>query len=170
MANSFSRSFQLAKESFRLLLLDKELLLFPLLSGFFVILILITFIFPLFFAGALLPRSAFGLAYYLWLFMFYLASYLISISKIIISLAGIAWTFATFFIIPVMIFENLGVIDSIKKSSQIFKNTWGESVIGQFGMGFFFTILVLFSAAVSFILGFLFSSGKKSQKGSAQSS
>jgi hypothetical protein len=79
MANSFSRSFELAKESFRLLLLDKELLLFPLLSGLSVILILVTFVFPLFFVGAVFSRSIAGLAFYLWLFLFYLVSYFVSI-------------------------------------------------------------------------------------------
>ena len=218
MANSFSRSFQLVKESFRLLLLDKELLLFPLLSGLFVILILVTFVFPLFFVGMIFSRSTAGIAYYAWLFLFYLVSYFISIffnvaivscvsmrlngknplfmdgikssfknihkilmwsavsatvgflinqlerksegwiTRIIISLVGVAWTLATFFIIPVMIFENKGIIDSIKRSSEIFRNTWGESVIGQFGMGFFFFVLVLCSVAVSLFLGFLTSS------------
>ncbi len=213
MVNSFSRSFELVKESFRLLLLDKELLLFPLLSGFFAVLILFTFVFPLFFAGALLLPRAGGMTFYLWLFIFYLVSYCISIffnvaivscvsmrlkgedpvfmdgirssarnlhkilawaavsatvgfilntlerksegwiSRLIISFIGVAWTLATFFIVPVMIFEKKGIIDSIKRSSGIFKNTWGESVIGQFGMGMFFFALVLASVLLSFIVG-----------------
>ncbi|HLC60646.1 MAG TPA: DUF6159 family protein [Candidatus Nanoarchaeia archaeon] len=215
MANIFSRSFQLAKESFRLLLLDKELLLFPMASGFFIVLILVTFIFPLFLVGAVFSRSTSGVAFYLWLFLFYLVSYFISIffnvaivscvsmrlkgkdplfmdgirssfknihrifmwaaasatvgfvlntlerksegwiSRLIISFIGIAWTLATFFIIPVMIFENKGVIGSIKRSSEIFRNTLGESVIGQFGMGMFFFVLVLASVVLSFIIGFV---------------
>ena len=215
MVNSFGRSFELVKESFRLLLLDKELLLFPLLSGFFAVLILFTFIFPLFFVGALFSRSTAGLTFYLWLFVFYLVSYCISIffnvavvscvsmrlkgkdpvfmdgirisvrnlhkilawaavsatvglilntlerksngwiSRIILSLIGVAWTLATFFIVPVMIFEKKGVIDSIKRSSEIFRNPWGESVIGQFGMGVFFFVLVLASVLLSFIVGFV---------------
>src|SRR3989338_2476071 len=74
MVNSFGRSFELVKESFRLLLLDKELLLFPLLSGFFAVLILFTFVFPLFFVGTLFSRSTAGLGVLLSRFFFFFFS------------------------------------------------------------------------------------------------
>ena len=32
--------------------------------------------------------------------------------------------------------EDLGVGDALKRSKDLFKKTWGENVIGQFGLGF----------------------------------
>jgi hypothetical protein len=61
--------------------------------------------------------------------------------KIISFAAGLAWTYATFFIIPVLIYEDKGVIKSIKRSGQIFKTTWGETIAGTFGFGIIFLLL-----------------------------
>src|SRR3989338_10684782 len=79
MTNIFTKSYQLVKESFRLLLLDKELLLFPIISGFFILLILFSFILPLFMVNAIFSPKTAGIAVYVWLFIFYLISYFISI-------------------------------------------------------------------------------------------
>ncbi|MEW6555591.1 MAG: DUF6159 family protein [Actinomycetota bacterium] len=49
-------------------------------------------------------------------------------------LLGMAWNLITFFVIPVMIFEDAGVIDSIKKSGALFKRTWGENVVLRFSL------------------------------------
>ena len=65
------------------------------------------------------------------------------LGKIAVALVGMAWSLLTFFVVPVMIFENVSVIQSIKQSGHLFKKTWGENVIGQFSMGFFFMILGL---------------------------
>jgi hypothetical protein len=65
------------------------------------------------------------------------------IGRLIIGLIGMAWSLLTFFVIPVMIFENVSVTDSIKKSGAIFKKTWGENVVGQFSIGVFFMLLAL---------------------------
>jgi hypothetical protein len=59
---------------------------------------------------------------------------------------GIAWSLLTFFVIPVMIFEEKGVIDSIKESMGLFRKTWGENIVGSIGLGLVMipVILVLF--------------------------
>ncbi|MFH0836397.1 MAG: DUF6159 family protein [Candidatus Micrarchaeota archaeon] len=70
MFESIGRSWSLFKKSFELLMLDKELLVFPILSGFFGLLLLIAFIFPLFIAGLV---DAEGILFYVILFLFYFA-------------------------------------------------------------------------------------------------
>src|SRR4030042_7139214 len=61
------------------------------------------------------------------------------LGRIAAGIFGMAWNLLTFFVIPVMIFENLGVTTSVKKSAQLFKKTWGENVVLRFSVG-----LVLF--------------------------
>ena len=77
------------------------------------------------------------------------------ISRLMFSLIGTAWTLATIFVVPVMILENKGVIESIKQSASTFKKTWGESVIGQFGIGLFFLAVIIGSLFLSFVISFL---------------
>jgi hypothetical protein len=54
-----------------------------------------------------------------------------------------------------MIFEEVSVIDSIKKSGGLFKKTWGENVVGQMSMGLFFFVLFMLGI-VPIIIGVLF--------------
>lgn len=76
------------------------------------------------------------------------------VGMIFIGLLGMAWSFLTFFVIPVMIFENKGVFASIKHSGFLFKKTWGENVLGQFSLGLVFGLLSLIGIG-AFILAFL---------------
>jgi hypothetical protein len=61
----------------------------------------------------------------------------------IASLLGAAWTGLTFFVIPVMILEKSGPIQSIGRSFEITRKTWGEGVLGNFGIGFVMALLSL---------------------------
>jgi hypothetical protein len=58
------------------------------------------------------------------------------IMKVIISLIGVAWSLLTAFVIPVMIYKNIGPMTAIKESAHTFKKTWGESLIRYYGLGF----------------------------------
>lgn len=42
-----------------------------------------------------------------------------------------AWSLVVFFAIPVLVVEDLGVTDSMKRSLDLFKRTWGETFTGQ---------------------------------------
>jgi len=63
------------------------------------------------------------------------------VGKLIAGIVGFAWTYATFFIIPVLIYEKEGVWGSVKRSVELFKRTWGETFTGSFGFGFIFVLL-----------------------------
>ncbi len=56
------------------------------------------------------------------------------LGKIAAGIFGLAWNLLTFFVIPVMIFEELGVMQSIKRSAELFKRTWGENVVLRFSL------------------------------------
>jgi hypothetical protein len=62
---------------------------------------------------------------------------------IVASLISVAWNLITFFVIPVFVFQGLGVIGSIKESSALFKKTWGENMIARFGLGIVFFLFAL---------------------------
>jgi hypothetical protein len=63
------------------------------------------------------------------------------VGRLVMRIIGIAWTLACYFVVPVLAFEDLTPIAAVKRSSKLFRDTWGERVIG--GLSF---------SAVSFVL------------------
>jgi len=55
-----------------------------------------------------------------------------SLGRIIKGLIGVAWSIATFFVIPVIAYGNLGPIGAFKRSVQLMKEKWGESLAAGF--------------------------------------
>lgn len=212
MFDSISRSYQLVRHSWSVLRKDKEIMIFPVLSGLASLAVATSFIIPLLIVGHHSSESTAGASpshqtrfhldavWYAFSFLFYLVSYFITIffnvgvmhcasirmnggdptiadgfkgafahlgaifmwslvsatigmilrameeragiiGKIVSSLFGLAWSLLTYFAIPVMIFENAGVTRSIRRSAELFKKTWGETVVGQTGIGMFFSLL-----------------------------
>jgi hypothetical protein len=78
------------------------------------------------------------------------------IGSIIARLLGAAWAIATYFIVPVMIFENRTVKDSIKQSTNLIAKTWGESIVAAGGIGVF-TILLAIAGFALPVVGFFIS-------------
>lgn len=73
------------------------------------------------------------------------------VGQMMAGLAGIAWNLATFFMIPVLLFEDESIGSSLKKSGGLFKKTWGETVVGEAGVGLFTMVLGLGVALMAFI-------------------
>ena len=221
---TLGRTWELSKQSFAVLRADKEILLFPVMSAVAAILVSVTFVIPLWFAGAFagagesaLPALAypalFAYYYVLYFVIIFFNSALVAcanirlaggdptvgdglrsatarmgriaawalvastvglllklleeraeyIARIVISLVGLAWTLLTYFIVPVIIFEDLPVGGSIKRSAELFRRNWGEQVLGGFSfglLGFLLAIpaivLAVVLAAVHPLLGILF--------------
>jgi len=65
------------------------------------------------------------------------------IGRVIGSALGLGWTLITYLIVPVIIFENRGIHDSIYRSAELFKKHWGEQVAGSFGFGLLNLLLFL---------------------------
>lgn len=78
------------------------------------------------------------------------------IGQIIAKILGAAWAVATYFVVPVMIFEKSGPRESMKSSTQLISRTWGESLVAAAGVGI--TIMLLGIGGLAFpIIGFLIS-------------
>jgi hypothetical protein len=57
------------------------------------------------------------------------------VGVIIARLLGAAWAVVTFLTIPILMLEDLGPIDALKRSGALLKQTWGENLGAQFGFG-----------------------------------
>jgi hypothetical protein len=60
---------------------------------------------------------------------------------IIASIIGFAWNVATFLVVPVLAVEKVGPIEAVKRSGSLLRRTWGEQLVGNFGIGFIFGVL-----------------------------
>jgi hypothetical protein len=196
MAGRFSNSFALVKASANVLKLDKELMVFPLMSGVATVLVAASFIAPVVMMGPESFAEGDGFTYTgaVFGFLFYLAQYTVIfffnaalvgaalirldggdptvsdglaiaskrmgtivgyaaiaatvgmllrfmqerlgfVGRILVGLMGLAWTLTTYLTVPILVTKDIGPVDAIKESALIFKRTWGEQVIGNFGMG-----------------------------------
>jgi hypothetical protein len=201
--NRISNSWELIKASAAVLRADKELIVFPIVSGILTLLVTLTFAAPTFLAGIFdqaASRGGIPVAGYVIGFLFYLAQYFVIIfcnsaligaalmrlnggnptvrdgfsialnhigaifgyavisatvglilrtvarrggivGQIVASIFGLAWHLATYLVIPVLVVENVGPIDAIKRSAQYLRKTWGEQLAGNLGVGVIFGLL-----------------------------
>lgn len=58
------------------------------------------------------------------------------LGQIMASIAGTAWNLATFFVVPILLFEDAGIGAGLKRSGGYFKRTWGETIAGEVGISF----------------------------------
>lgn len=65
------------------------------------------------------------------------------LGRLVVSLLGLAWTLITYFIIPVIVFEDLSIGDSIKRSADLFRRQWGTQVVSGFSFGLIFFLLAI---------------------------
>lgn len=196
MAGSFSNSWTLVKASANVLKMDKELLVFPLMSGIATVLVTASFIAPLVVTGGweMFDQESGSYLGYVLGFLFYLVQYTVIfffnsalvgaalirlnggdptvgdglaiaskrmgtivgyaaiaatvgmilraiaersgfLGQLAAGLVGMAWSLATYLVVPVLVTEDIGPIDAVKQSGALFKKTWGEQVVGNFGMG-----------------------------------
>jgi hypothetical protein len=215
----FTESIQLFKESFSLLRKDKELLLFPTLSGILSIILFVVIFLPailIFFSGdansesSSLPLTIAGVVYYLVSF-FIITFFNVALSgaanmringsdptvgdgigiafsrlkgilgwtvlggtvgmvlkflsrqkgigSFLALIGGAVWGFLSLFVIPIIAIEGHGPITSLKRSSSLIKQVWGESIIGRIGMGLVFALLALIGFIPMVISFFVISTG-----------
>lgn len=221
MFDSTRRSWRLTVEAWNVLRQDRELLMFPFLSGLCTLLVLASFLIPIFLlvpwqqmvgttGGAGRERFDPGVWHYLLTFLFYLVTYFIVVffnsalvacarirfaggdptlrdgfafslanigrifqwavlsatvgtvlraieervgwlGRYIVGLIGIAWSLATTFALPVLVYEGVGPVEAVKRSAQVFRKTWGETVIGYMGMNAAFSLMFLAGLMVAIV-------------------
>ncbi len=66
-------------------------------------------------------------------------------------LGGLAWAVATFLVIPVIAFEDVGPIEALKQSSHLIKTTFGTIARGALRFGVFFLGWILLAVAVTVV-------------------
>ena len=78
------------------------------------------------------------------------------VAAIIAGILGMLWSVLTFFVLPVMVYENQGVFSAIKRSSALLKDTWGERVGANFAFGLIgILIFVVIGIPVALLFGSL---------------
>ena len=213
----FSRAWQLTKQSGSVLMSDKRLLVFPLLSSVAALLVLATFAVPIVLSvnWSAVEKAAESKKgelqmqwwYYGVLLLYYFANFFVItffnsalvacalkrfageaagpseglkvamerlpqivawsavsatvgvilkaveeragvVGKIVLNLIGMAWTIATFFVVPVLVVEKVGPVDALKRSVGVLKKTWGESLVVNIGMSAVSMVLALLGILV----------------------
>jgi hypothetical protein len=220
MFEKFARSWELVKASGNVLVTDKQLLVFPLVSSIAAGIVGLAFILPMLglvgldgLTGMVDGGRKVSAGTYLMGFLFYLSQYFVIfyfnaaligavmirldggsptvsdgfriansklvvifcyamiaatvgmilrviqervgfIGSIIAGLIGVAWTFATSMVVPVLVTQNVGPIEAVQESASLVKKTWGENIIGNAGIGiafgFFGFIMLIISAVLLF--------------------
>ena len=204
-----SNGWKIAMSSFTVLKKNKQLLIFPVLSGVSMVLIMAAIILPILAAAGWQAGNVdFGTdnraLFYFFTFLFYLVNYFVVVffnmalihctklflqgeevnvmiglkfslsrigvifswaifaatvgtilkaiqensgwlGKIAVGLLGFVWGVATFFVVPVIAYEKLGPVDAFKRSSQMMKAKWGESLSATFSLGLiqFMALLII---------------------------
>ncbi|MEN1971761.1 DUF6159 family protein [Luteimonas sp. MJ204] len=210
MFEKFSRSWEMVKASAAVLRSDRELMLFPVLSGLATLLVLASFALPtlalrLFSSGLSVGGVLLGFAFYFCTYsvMIFFNCALVGaamirldggdptladgfaaarsrlgaifgyaaiaatvgvllqsmkakdnnfIVRLVGSGLGLAWTLATFLVVPVLVSRDVGPVDALKQSVTLLRRTWGENAVGQVGIGAAFGLLSGGAVLVSVLL------------------
>lgn len=70
--------------------------------------------------------------------------------SVVTSLVGVAWSVVTLFVIPGMVYRELGPIEALQSSVTTLRRTWGESLVRHFGLGLVEFGLLALGAGVAY--------------------
>ena len=77
-----------------------------------------------------------------------------SVGKMVARMLGLAWSVATFLVVPVLVAERKGPLEAIQESVQLVRRTWGEDVLAGLGFG-----LLYFFWAIPGVFAFIIGAG-----------
>jgi hypothetical protein len=77
------------------------------------------------------------------------------LGQIVAGIIGFAWNVATFLVVPVLVVEKVGPIAAIKRCGSLLRQTWGEQIVGNFGLGIVFGLLIFGVLILGGVLAFL---------------
>jgi hypothetical protein len=209
----FARTWQLMGASWQMLVQDKRLIVFPLISGIALAAVVALFAVPMFVTMGVHVHAVGQLhaspQMYLAMFVFYFLAYFVIIffnagliacvlkqmdgeqptvgyglafawqrlpqicgwallassvgillrmleervgfiGRLIVSLLGMAWSVTSFLVVPVLVVEGSGPIESYRRSVEMLKRTWGEQIIGNVSFGLLFALFGIVPAVVLF--------------------
>jgi hypothetical protein len=65
------------------------------------------------------------------------------LGRIVAGLIGVTWNIATYLVVPVLVVEDLGPIEAIKRSAALLRQSWGEQIAGHVGISVVFGFITL---------------------------
>jgi hypothetical protein len=74
------------------------------------------------------------------------------LGEFVAGLLGLGWSVLTFFVVPVLLYEDRSVIDSVKQSGRILKDKWGDSLVGNASLGVFQFIAMVLVFGLAYLL------------------
>lgn len=74
------------------------------------------------------------------------------IGQFVASLLGMGWSILTFFAVPILIFEEKSVIDTVKESGRLMRQKWGESIAATVSFGIFHFLGILAAVGIGILL------------------
>jgi hypothetical protein len=77
------------------------------------------------------------------------------VGRLIAGGLGLAWTAATFLVVPILAAEGIGPWQAIERSSELLRKTWGENLIGNAGISLMMSAISGAIAVVGFGGGFV---------------
>jgi hypothetical protein len=83
------------------------------------------------------------------------ASRLGPVGRIVIGVVGAAWGLVSFLVVPVIALEGLGPLDALHRSGTLFRERWGEQVVGQASIAGVFVLVALLPAGLLLALATL---------------
>ncbi len=63
------------------------------------------------------------------------------LGRIVVGIFGIGWGMATYLIVPVLVMEDVGVMEAIRRSGSLLRKTWGEQLV--VGIALMWAVLLL---------------------------
>jgi MFS family permease len=66
-----------------------------------------------------------------------------TLGRIVSSIVGMAWNLATYLVVPILVAEDVGPLEAVKRSANYLKRTWGEQIAGNFGLGIIFGLVAV---------------------------
>lgn len=75
-------------------------------------------------------------------------------ARIVSALLGAAWTVLTYFVVPIVVFEDVGPIEMFKRSGSVMRETWGETIGIGAGVALMQFLLVLPGILIALALVF----------------
>ena len=76
------------------------------------------------------------------------------VGNMVARVLGLAWTVATFLVVPVLVAERQGPLEAIQVSVQLLRRTWGEDLLAGLGFG-----LLYFFWAIPGVFAFVIGAG-----------
>jgi len=66
-----------------------------------------------------------------------------STGRVAAGLLGMAWSLATYLVVPVLVIEGRGPLGALRRSAALLGQTWGEQIVANIGFGLLGTLLFL---------------------------